>query len=299
MGTKPSDKASSSTAGTVRQTIVTNLEAPRLQGVATKHFTAFLKKRELYEKQVEEKNREPGVKITATSYRASIDDSYLRIFLTAEWIKAESLDKITEEQIKDCIKKKAFYKPEEYELDRIDHLVRKVKMDMALKDAEDRVWSLHHHYLEVLEAAGMADLPTQKPHIAIKHILKRIKPYQFRQRMRSILQWRKDGDFGKKDFGAFMRVLAEQAKNLEQEKGSSGGYGDSSGSDTSDDSSDEDHHHKPSKGRKTDAEAGVVTPSARADPARILATRMVARLLMPILAKATARAVNVNLHPSA
>lgn len=30
-----------SSRGTVRQTIVTNLEAPRLTGVAIKHFTSF------------------------------------------------------------------------------------------------------------------------------------------------------------------------------------------------------------------------------------------------------------------
>lgn len=70
------------------QTIVTNLEAPTLTGVAIKHFTAFLKRRKLYEEQVGEKNRDPGVNITPTSYRASLDDSFLRMFLTARSIDA-------------------------------------------------------------------------------------------------------------------------------------------------------------------------------------------------------------------
>ncbi|CDF33359.1 unnamed protein product [Chondrus crispus] len=260
-------KPSSTSDGTVRQTIITNLEAPRLEGVATKYFTAFLKKRDLYEKQLAEKNREPGVHITPTSYRASIDDSYLRIFLTAKWIKAESLEAISEEQIRECVKEKASYKLEEYELDRIDNLVKDVKMDMSLKEAEDRVWSLHLRYLEVLEAAGLADLPTRKPHIAIKHILKRIKPFRLRSRIRSILQWRKGEDFGKKDFGAFMRVLAEQAKTLEMEQVSrEQQMASSSDSDRSSEESSGKHdkRHRVTKkgkksrrGRRGDAKRGV------------------------------------------
>lgn len=202
----------------VRQTIVTNLEAPRLQGISTKHFTNFQKKRDLYKKKVAEKNRDPEISIIPTSFRASLNDSYLRIFLTAHWIQAETIDEITEQQLQDCIKERASFSPEGYDLCRIDRIVSKVKMDLNIAEAEDRVWSLHHHYLTVLEAAGMPDLPTQKPHISIKHMIKRIQPVQLRQRMKDIVEWRKDEGFGKKDFGSFMRELAKQSKKFEQEQ---------------------------------------------------------------------------------
>ena len=84
-------------ATTVHQTIVTNLEATRFTGAAINHFTAFQKKLVLYENQVNENNGEPGVKIIPTSYRASINDCYLRMCLTAHWIKAESLQDIIED----------------------------------------------------------------------------------------------------------------------------------------------------------------------------------------------------------
>ena len=204
-------------SATVRQTIVTNLEAPRLEGVSTKDFTTFLRRRELYEKQIHEKNNEPGVNVTPTSYKACIDDSHLKIFLTAKWVEAETLEAITEEMLKECVKARSSHEPQGYELGKIDNIVRDVKMNMKMDDAEDRVWTLHHTYITVLEAAGMTDLPEKKPHIAIGHILKRVEPKLLRRRMKDILIWRKDEGFEKKDFGEFMRELAKQAKRLEEE----------------------------------------------------------------------------------
>lgn len=206
------------TSGTVRQTIVTNLEAPRLQGVATKHFTQFKRKRELYEKQLAEKNREPGSNFPVTSYRASIDDAYLRIFITAHWIKATSLEEITEEELVGCVEARASHDPEGYELGRISHLVRNVRMDTSLAHSEDRVWGLHLRFTTTLAEHGMEDLPTRKPHIAIKMIMKRVEPKALRQRMRDIVEWRRDEGFEKKDFGIFMRELALQAKKFDQEQ---------------------------------------------------------------------------------
>lgn len=65
------------------QNIVSNIEAPRLQGVSTKDITFYLKERDLYEKQMEERNREPSAKYPLTSYKVSFDDFYLKNVLTA------------------------------------------------------------------------------------------------------------------------------------------------------------------------------------------------------------------------
>ncbi|CAN8071777.1 unnamed protein product [Agarophyton chilense] len=197
--------------------IVSNLEAPRLQSVTVRNFASFQKKRELYEKQVEENNREPGVDITPLSYEASIENYLLQIFLTAEWIKAADIKDITEEQLKSCIQTRASFNPDGNDLTRIEYVIRKVQMDMNLKEAEDRVWNLHHRYITALESEGMKELPAEKPHISIQHILKRIKPSRLRNIMKNIVRWRKEERFERKDFGVFMRELAAQAKKLDVE----------------------------------------------------------------------------------
>lgn len=215
------DQANTQTMGgtsTVKQTIVTNLEAPRLKGVSTKEFNQFFRLRELYEKQIAERNREPGLNLTATSYRASIDDSDLRIFLTAGWVEATDISSITEEQLRECVKKRSVREVGGEQLHIVEEAVKDVKMNLSIAEAEDRVWTLHRKYLQTLEGAGFSDLPKTKPHIAIAHILKRVKPNTLRVRMKNIVLWRKDDNFDKKDFGAFMRELASQAKKLENEQ---------------------------------------------------------------------------------
>lgn len=211
--------AAANSHATVKQTIVTNLEAPRLNGVSTKHFTKFLMERELYEKQVSEKNKEPGVDITPASYRASIIDEDLEIFVTARWVSSETVSSVTEEELRKCIRDRAVRETNADQLWKIDQVVKKVAMNTSLPEAEDRIWTLHRQYLTVLRSAGYTDLTEKKPHIAVGHILKRVKPYELRQRMRDIIKWRKDDQFGKRDFGDFMRELAKQAKRLEDEQG--------------------------------------------------------------------------------
>lgn len=128
---------------------MSNIEAPRLQSVTTQDFTSFLKKRELNEKK-EEKNREPGAHYPLTSYKACIDDFPLKTFLTAGWIKAESISALTEDQIRDCIRREASIVREGYDLDRSEQTLKKVKIDMTLKGAKERVWRLYTAYLRKL-----------------------------------------------------------------------------------------------------------------------------------------------------
>ena len=203
--------------GTVHQTILTNVEPPQLEGVSTKHFVTFMRKRDLYEKQVSEKNREPGTSVTPMSLRACIDDSYLRMFLVPKWIEADSIAKITEQQLRDCVRKRACFEAEGADLARIDRIVSHVKMDMSLPEAEDRVWTLHCKYTKALEEAGIADLPDKRPHICIAHIMRRVKPRRLKEKMKQIIRWRKIEHFDRKDFGAFMRELVVQAKKIEEE----------------------------------------------------------------------------------
>lgn len=209
------------TTGSVKQTIVAHVEAPRLNGVSVKDFSKFQRLRELYEKQVAEKNREPGVSITPTSLKASIDDADLRIFVTAKWVTAEDISSITEEQLRECITKKCTRDIGGEQLHLIEDAVKNVSMKMDIDESEDRVWTLHRDYTSALENTGFSDIPQSKPHIAISHILKRVKPKALKSRIKNIVLWRKDIQFDRKDFGAFMRELALQAKKLESEQAGS------------------------------------------------------------------------------
>lgn len=203
---------------TVRQTIVSSIEAPKLCGLSTKHFIEFRKLRELYEKQIKEKNQEPGTRVPLVSYKSSIEDADLRIFVDARWVEASNVDAITEMQIRQCVADRCHRVLDGEHLYVIEEVVKKVSMKMQIYEAEDRVWTLHRDYLIVLRSAGYEELPYRKPHIAIQHLLKRLKPQQLQSRMKSIITWRKDEKFDKKDVSAFMREVAKQAKKLQEEK---------------------------------------------------------------------------------
>lgn len=56
----------------VKQTIITDVEAPSLRGVSVKYFIEFRKLHELYEKQIIEKSRQTDSEITAISIKASV-----------------------------------------------------------------------------------------------------------------------------------------------------------------------------------------------------------------------------------
>ena len=207
---------SDATPSTVRQTIVATLEAPRLKGTTTKHFNLFLRERELYEKKLAEKNREPGVCISATTYYASIDDNMLRMFLAFGWINKPRIGDISEEELQDCVRLRANRVPKDNELGRVDAVVLGVKMDGKIPLIEDRVLNLVHVYLETLDVAGFRNLPETKPHVAIRHIMKRLQPSALYRRMRDICEWRKNEQFDKTDFNRFIREVAAQAVRLDE-----------------------------------------------------------------------------------
>lgn len=91
-------------ADTVKQTIVETIEAPRLTNIDGSDFVTFTESDSIYEKKIEEKNKESGMKIPLTTYRSSVDELVLELFLIANWIKAEDVANVIEKQIKKCIK---------------------------------------------------------------------------------------------------------------------------------------------------------------------------------------------------
>ena len=235
----------------VRQAVVPFLEAPCLKGITTKDFVRFKKKRELYEDKLAEKNRVENTDTPATSYKASIDKLLLKNFLIARWILADSVDDITEEALRKCVDDRAKIADEDTSLRSVNKVVNDVRMNMSLKNTEDRIWDLMNRYTATLENAGIYDLPESRPHVAIKHILERVKPFDLRKRMKEEIQWQKSDGRLKTDFGEFMRELVKRGKRLDNEKrGLSGGNLSESDSDFAIDSDTEDEERHSKKRRE-------------------------------------------------
>lgn len=101
----------------------------------------------------------------------------------------------------------------------INEAISKLLMKMSVTEGEDRIWSLHGDYLEVLRTAGFLSTPEHRLHIAIRPIIERLKPHCLKSRMLGIVAWRMNKKFGKNIFNGFMRELAMQEKHLQQERG--------------------------------------------------------------------------------
>ena len=66
----------------------------------------------------------------------------LRIMWRAKWIIAESVEAITDSQIKACIESKCVCTFEGINVKEIDSIVKSVKMNISTVDPESRVWTL-------------------------------------------------------------------------------------------------------------------------------------------------------------
>lgn len=82
-----------------------------------------------------------------------------------------------------CIQSRASLMLDENDPFRIEHIVRKVKRDTFFKEAEDRLWNLQLGYNTARKAMRSQNLSLENSKIAIKDIIKRIKPRKPRERM--------------------------------------------------------------------------------------------------------------------
>ena len=203
-------------AGTdqVRQTIVETLEAPRLIGISTEDFVSFKQKREIYERRVNEKSAEQGVPIPATSYRNSIQNPILEMFVVAQWVPMSSVAEITEDNLKACVKHRSEIKPEDHDLAQIEKGIHKLSMDSTQKSHEMQVWRLGLDYATTLEDLGYSTFIATRPKLAIRHILKRITHDQLRKRIKLTLKIRKDEL--QSNYQSFMRETAKEAIFLDR-----------------------------------------------------------------------------------
>lgn len=95
--------------------------------------------REDYERQLAEKNKERSTNNTRLSFRASIEDIDLQIFIAAVWIDADSIAKITEAQIRGYPLSCCENDEEGENVYLINEAVSRVTMMVGITDAKDRV----------------------------------------------------------------------------------------------------------------------------------------------------------------
>ncbi|KAI0561927.1 hypothetical protein FGB62_69g02 [Gracilaria domingensis] len=145
----------------------------------------------------------------------SVTETVLETMIEGKFMEAESSEDITDDMIKSCLIERSKIAENKIRVDHWDKIVKDVKMDMSIDDAEGRVFNLVVKYRNALRDNGYSDAITKNPEVAIKHIRERTKPRRFQEHMEGILRIESHVGLHKKNFGAYVRRLAEEADKYE------------------------------------------------------------------------------------
>ncbi|CAN8069119.1 unnamed protein product [Agarophyton chilense] len=215
---------------TKNQTIVDTIKAPRLRDVTYLHFIKFKKARENYEREVLEKNKDPGVNITLASYATSVDHNVLEQFIDRQYIQRESVADVTEEDLLDCINRRCERPKGEFELSDVEKAIKSVRLDMSILGAEPGIDTLVLAYKRALEASGYSNFTRECPKIAIGHIHDRLKPSILKDMMEDEFEKQHSKGLHKKDFRYFISELVRLAEIVEKTSSRRGhSHGDKDG----------------------------------------------------------------------
>lgn len=146
LGQKNSTIRSPERNSMVRETAINCREAPRLRGNSTKQFIAPKRLLRLYEKQIEEKSRHLKEDIIPTSYRTCIKEDDFRTIFAAGWIETNSIEKLTERPIEQCVEERCKCKDNGEQLYLIDQAGKKVARQMHIVVPEGLLWTLQREY---------------------------------------------------------------------------------------------------------------------------------------------------------
>ena len=103
--------ATHDSSGAVRQTIVSNLDAARLERITTECIVEFRLLRAEYEQRVAEKNAEPSVNVTYASYKSSVSQEIQYLFVIVRWVPRGNVADLTNDAINDYIAESAVVEP--------------------------------------------------------------------------------------------------------------------------------------------------------------------------------------------
>lgn len=191
------------------------MEAPRLSNIRTEDFVQFKEKRAIYERKINAKRSESSIEVPLTSYRYSIDESVLDLFVLSSWIEAAFMEEITEEQVKGVVENRSKVSEDQYDLGKIERVIQNTKLQKPSKGSglENQVWQRCLKYVTGLISIGYEGFVKTKPKIAVHHIIDRMNHVQLSNRINMLMRLRRDEL--KQDFKKFTQLVAEETKVID------------------------------------------------------------------------------------
>ncbi|PXF45206.1 hypothetical protein BWQ96_05036 [Gracilariopsis chorda] len=149
------------------------------------------------------------------TYRSSIDDSVLELFLIANWIEALTIDEVMEEEPKACIEECAHIDEKDYDLGIIERDIFHVQMEKPCREAnlEKQIWRSCLKYKTTRKKCGYDNFIDTKPKLAIRHIYRKITDRSLKTSIKLILDLHKEEY--EIDFHNFVRKAVEEAKTVD------------------------------------------------------------------------------------
>lgn len=121
------------------------------------------------------------------SYKTSIENDYLRVYVAAGWVGWSSVNDLAEKQIRRCVNDRCNLDVIRGNLHPVDLAGRNMSMRMHILTAENRLWTLREEYFSALQIAGYGEIVEGRPHIAITHTLRQLKSKQQNLSMKGIV----------------------------------------------------------------------------------------------------------------
>lgn len=166
---------------------------PVLRTVDPVKVARFVKEREQYETEVEEKSKEVP-NLTKASYKVSVDKSLLETMLFLGKFDsiapdATSVSDLTDDNIKSLIQSIVTKDDSTFDPKVVDQALSNVAMSMEIADAEARVFQLVHTVFDRLDGVGYGKFKESNPKKMVRLICEKLKPLQLRRVMERRLDY--------------------------------------------------------------------------------------------------------------
>lgn len=191
---------------------------PILESLDPLDAVTFIQERELYEIEIEEKDKD-GKELQAASYKVSVDPQLLRsAYDMGEFDKIApelELDDLENEHIKSFIKNLAAG-----EKDRkpgstlIEATLQSLKLNCKISNPRNRILQLAFDYDKRMASIGYLEFRSDNPKKAIKHLVSAMKPLALKAQLEEDLEYSRD--IGR-DWKKFLSHAVETAENIQKE----------------------------------------------------------------------------------
>jgi RNase H-like domain found in reverse transcriptase/Integrase core domain/Reverse transcriptase (RNA-dependent DNA polymerase)/Chromo (CHRromatin Organisation MOdifier) domain len=165
------------------------LPHPELKAIGQENVRAFIEARNRYRAAIEERNTEPGVKITPVSVKASIDADLLTSICELEILGPQvTIENVTSVNIQSWLDKFTINSKDHASISQIEELVGKhVRLDLKEPNATQRVTKLFATYTTLLRRNGFGWLIKENTELAVKHIIGMLRPLELQNRIKDDL----------------------------------------------------------------------------------------------------------------